>query len=270
MLNLEKICKVWDNLDHAYETMHSNGQSKRDFLNQVVGYRKDSNVTAIDYLEERLLEEAKSYNEEQNTKYRDLLEKFRAVKTSYDSNFESDIESLNEFITDNVNYDKLGYSKINQSFLSKIQLKEIKIPNKPLTMNLAEAYDLTDQFGSCTVKKQGMFKTVEVEDEDAFLFDGTLRTTRILFNKDIDCKLRPAVGKYLKDLINELGTDQIEETYLFLTEKYYEISKSRIYLKIGSCKKYASLNSVKVGDGSYTFEKVINGVKYNIVCFLPK
>ena len=45
-----------------------------------------------------------------------------------------------------------------------------------LELDLASAYDLAQQFGSCIVNKQGKFQTVNVVDDDAFVFDGSGRS----------------------------------------------------------------------------------------------
>lgn len=279
MLNLEKVSKVWDDLDKSYENMKLADESKRGFLNRIVGYKGEKGVTAINYIEERLSEEASSYDNEQNTKYLEITEKLRAIGKDFDkADNSSDITSLNQYISRLLNYEKSGLAKVNESFISKIQLRTVPIYSDVLELDLASAYDLTDQFGSCIVNKQGKFQTVNVVDDDAFVFDGSGRSMEDLGTLAATSTLAAYVARYMQGELPKFMREvrkgvmepDVDETYLFLTYKYYEVSKSRLYLKIGSCKKYVQLKNVNKDDLCYRFTKDIDGITYNVICFLPE
>lgn len=265
MKNLEKINNVWKDLDTSYKNMKLDNESKKEFFLRIIGAKEDGS-DGLDYLESRMTEESDSYTNEEQEIYTNLTSLFRRIKETPEYGMYTQESSLNQIVHSGVLSEGFRNIRDTAGILDEICVMRFVPKQNKIEADLNECYKLTGSLGDSSCIRNGNHYMVHLNDAHAISFTAHNMYIGRIISYSLNPYLQSLVAQYITGYIGAEG--DLGLNYIFIDEHYFHIKGDRIYLDIEGCNNYCDISKAEMIEGGYAFIRKINGIEYNIICFL--
>lgn len=253
MNNLAKVANIWNNLEVSYNK--SGISSRKEYLKKILGFEEGE--SKINYILDKLKEEAPLYKGKELEIYSEVTEKLEAANTMILETNLKEIENFEEFLTyaKGLSSQLKSKNKLPEDFMNLLDFEYTKPKlNNTLETTLDEIYNQVKGFGDVTKLINGEVITLTLEDEDACI----LYTTNVLANL-IE---RYETDKFAKDVVNICAMlseeGKLEMNQLFISSKYFKVENKVINLNIGELNNSSKVYSYNTLKNNGTVGYIVN------------
>ncbi|WP_394863362.1 hypothetical protein [Paraclostridium bifermentans] len=249
MNNLERVERVWNDLDTGFST--SGYDSKLNYIKHITGFENTSKgpKTKIDYIIKNIKRDANKYNTEELERMNLLLHTLEGTKVILESDQLEAIEDFESLVNASLQLtDDIAENLLPDDFLDKLRMSNVtKTIENSITLPVEEIFNEFGCFGNCVILDNGRPVSVIATETNDFYGLYNIELTNHLVEKSKTSEFHYKVGVACNSLAK---MEKLEEDILFFSDKYYNVDGNTININIGKLNytsKIYSYHKVKLG-----------------------